>query len=516
MNNTETELSPSPTTQRWVLTVSIVATCMYFIDLVSLNILLPSIQSALHASGRDLLWISNLTILLLAALLLAGGALGDRLGRKRVFLFGIAVSTVSALGATLAPTVEWLFAARAAQGIGFAFVVPGSLSLISAFFPKETRGRAIGTWSAVTPIMTIIGPIVAGILADAGLWRLMFAVEIPFGVVAFLLLLARVPESKSPNATGRVDWLGAALATLGLGGIAYGLTEGTRLGFQNQHIVLALATGVLALIGFLLVEWRSASPLLPLSLFRSRMFSSINILTFLLYGCLTVVLFLLPLNLVQVQHYAPSVVGLALLPLPLAITLLARWSGIVADKHGVRLPLGIGALIVALGMLLLAQPGITTGVADYWRTFFPAILFIGMGMGIVVAPLTTAVLGAVSQDHAGVASGVNNAVARAAEVIAVAAFGALAILTFRTVLFSAVGPFHLPAAAEEDLRVSAADFGNTTAPASLDAEQQRAVDLAVDRAFVHSFRLVMTISSVIVLFAAAFTYATVRDEKHPA
>jgi len=397
----------SPTVGRWILFATILASSMAFIDGSALNVALPSLQADLQASGAQLLWIVNAYMLMLAALILVGGSLGDKLGRKKVFMIGIGLFLLASLACGLAPTVALLIGARVVQGVGGALMIPGSLAIISASFGDDRRGRAIGTWSAATTLVTIAGPLLGGFLADNGLWRGVFLINIPLGVAALLVLLFKVPESRDEQAAPGIDYLGAALASLGLAGLTYGFISAPQLGFGDPLVFGTLLGGVIALAAFVLVEARSRHPMMPLQLFRSRTFSGANLLTLFLYGGLSVGIFFLSLNLVQAQGYSQSLAGLAFTPLAVLISVLSRLAGGLADRFGPRLPLIVGPSLAGLGFLLFAFVGLTAGPPSYWTTFFPGILLFGIGMAITVAPLTAAVMGALPSHYAGTASGIN-------------------------------------------------------------------------------------------------------------
>lgn len=482
-------------TGNWVLAAAILASSMVFIDGSALNVALPALQRDLGATGADLLWVINAYALVLAAAILVGGSLGDHYGRKRVFMVGIALFALASLACGLAPNSAFLIGARALQGVGGALMVPGSLALISAFFDDRSRGQAIGTWSSFTTITTILGPGLGGLLAGAGLWRFVFFINLPLAAVALWVLARHVPESRDPHASLRLDWLGAILVTLGLGGLTYGLIEVPSRGWGDLGVLGGLFVGVIGLIAFLVVEARSSNAMMPLSLFRSRIFSATNLLTLLLYAALYGMLFFLPLNLIQAQGYPEVVAGLASLPTAIMLGLLSRWVGGLADKIGPRLPLTVGPALAGAGFLALGLVGLTDGPASYWWTFFPGICLLGLGIAITVAPLTAAVMGSVSQANAGVASGVNNAVSRASGVLAVAVFGALALAVFAASLGGSANELGLAAEQREALLAEAPNLGAAQPPAGLSQEQQVAVTDAIDTAFVDAFRVVAFISA---------------------
>lgn len=482
---------------------------MAFIDSSALNVALPTLQEDLGATGAELLWVVNAYALPLAALILVGGSLGDRFGRKRVFMLGIIIFAGASLLCGLAPSITTLIVARTLQGIGGALMVPGSLSIISAFFPVATRGRAIGTWSAFSTLTTIIGPALGGGLADLGLWRGVFFINLPFALVSLTILYRYVPESHDETSTPQIDYGGAILATLGLAALSYGLIQAGE-GTISLRVIIFVLTGLVSLLAFGWIEWHSSHPMVNLDLFKSRTFAGTNIMTLFLYAALAGAVFFIPLNLVQVQGYSQSVAGFALLPFALILTVMSRWAGGLVDRYGPRLPLTIGPTIVGLGFAGFALIGLTAGPASYWTSFFPCAILLGIGMGMTVAPLTTAVMGSVSSRQAGVASGVNNAVARTAGVLAIAILGAIALTFFKQSLEARTDDLALSSESRQWLEQEAVELAAAQVPPDLPTQTTAAVQGAIRWAFIDTFRVVCLIAAVWAWLSAVLAALTVE------
>lgn len=476
--------NPCPEAARpFVLAATILASAMAFIDSSVVTIALPTIQTDLGASFGQLQWVVNGYTLMLGALILVGGGLGDRIGRRRVFVIGLVVFALGSAGCALAPNAEALIAARVVKGIGAALLVPQSLAIISASFPKAIRGQAIGTWAAASAMTTALGPPLGGFLIDLLDWRAAFWINLPLSAVAIWLTLRFVPESADPDATGPLDWTGGALAILSIGALTIGLTGlGDVAGGVPITVWVALIAGSGGLIAFVLAEQRAQNPIMPPMLFRSRTFSGLNLTTLFLYGALGGVLFLLPFDLIARRGLSATTVGLTLLPLGLIIGVMSRRVGAVADGIGPRPFLMGGAALVAAAVAWLALM-----FENYWLGVVAPLLLLACGMGIVVSPLTTAVMNSVSDTKSGAASGVNNAASRIAGLLAIAGLGAVAGLVFA-------------GAADVD----GARFGILPDPVA-------ASRMAIETAFVDAYQAAMWVTSGIAVLAVISAYAALND-----
>ncbi len=422
---TDCEQPCAESARPFVLIATILASAMAFIDGSVVNIALPAIQGDLDAGFQSLQWVFNAYALTLGGLILVGGAAGDRLGRRRVFIGGIGVFAVASLACALAPTITTLIIARGAQGVGAALLVPQSLAIIAAAFPKGVRGRAIGIWAGASAIATAFGPPVGGFLIDALDWRVVFWINLPFSVIAVLLAVRYVPESGDTTASGPLDWRGGVLAVVGLGLVTVGLTRLVdSTGVPATSLVL-WGAGLAGLVWFVRVERKVANPLVPLALFRDRAFSGANAITLFLYGALSGVLFLLPFELIERRGMTATEVGLSLLPIGIIIGSLSRSAGSIAERIGPRVPLAVGSVMVAI-----AAGGLAIGFDGYRSGVLTPVVLLSLGMAIVVAPLTTAIMNAAPDAQAGAASGVNNAASRLASLFAVAVIGAAASAIF--------------------------------------------------------------------------------------
>lgn len=397
--------------------------------------------------------------------------------------------------------------------MGAALLVPGSLAIISASFDKNSRGRAIGTWSGFTAITTAVGPVLGGWLVEHASWRWVFFMNLPLAAAVVVISLGWIPDSHRA-AAGRIDWSGAILATLGLGGLVNGFIESVNLGWRSSWVFGSLIVGLGSLIAFVVVEAKASAPMLPLELFASRRFRGANLLTLFLYAAVGIFFFLFPLNLVQVQGYSTTATGAAVLPLILLIFLLARWSGGLVARYGPRTPLIIGPLISVVGFVLFAVPSIG---GSYWKTFFPAVIVLGFALAVTVAPLTTVVMDSVTQDKVGTASGINNAVARIASVLAIAVLGIVMVKCFAARLDSSLSNFPLPPAIEHELEAGGNKLAGLQAPAGLGPGATAAIKEFIGEAFVFGFRIVMMICAGLALASSAVAWRMIPqdDDRFP-
>lgn len=402
----------------WPLIVAILGSAMSFIDGTAVNVALPVLQRELHADVAQTQWVIEGYSLFLSSLILTGGALGDLYGRKLVFTIGIAIFAVASLACALAPNVAFLVVARCVQGVGGAIATPGSLALISAAFSGDERGRAIGTWSGFSALTAAVGPVIGGWLTQQFSWRFVFVINVPIALAVIAMAILRVTESRDDSAR-RIDVTGSALATLGLASLVYGLID-MDSGRAAANSIASVAIGLVLLSAFVVFEERAADPMLRPELFRSRVFRSANAYTFFLYAALGGSLYFVPFVLINVHHYGPAAAGAALLPFIAIMFATSRWSGGLVGRIGARTPLVAGAILAAIGFFAYALPG---PGGSYWTTFFPAAAILGCGGAFFVAPLTTTVMNAVAVEHAGLASGINNAVARTAGLVGIAALG---------------------------------------------------------------------------------------------
>jgi len=499
-------------TGKWIMASVILASAMAFIDGSALNVALPSLQKDLNATGADLFWILNSYLLMLAALILTGGSLGDKLGRKKIFMSGIAIFIVGSVSCGLAPSVPYLVGFRAVQGLGGALMIPGSLSIITSSFEKE-RGKAIGTWSAVTTLVTVGGPILGGALADAGLWRLIFFINVPIGIASLIILWFKVPESRDAQSDDSVDYYGSITIIAGLALLTYGFLKIPNIGFNNAQVYFSIGAGIIVLILFVLIEKRSNHPMMPLQLFKNKTFTGANLLTFFLYAGLFAGMLFLTLNMVQIQGYSQLQAGLTLLPFTILIILFSRWSGTLSDKYGPRRFLIGGPLLVAIGLLMLSFVKNTNGPSDFWVTYFPGILIFGLGMSLTVTPLTSTVMGALPNHYSGTASGINNAISRISNVFTNAIVGALAILFFTGYLNNEVTRISLKKNIKTKVIQQAANLGDAKVPPEVLDKNKKEVAHLYREGFIQTYTKVMQISAAMAFAGALMAFVFISDKQ---
>ncbi|BDE06800.1 MFS transporter [Vulcanimicrobium alpinum] len=489
----------------WVLIAAIVGSAMSFIDGTAVNVALPILQKDFGADGGAVQWVVEGYSLFLSSLILLGGSLGDLYGRKRCFLIGVGIFAFASLGCAFAPSIDVLIVARCLQGVGGALMMPESLALISATFTGAERGRAIGTWSAFASITGAAGPIIGGYLAQHASWRWVFLLNLPLAVVVFAVSWRGYAESRDEEMVRRLDVAGAVLATIALGLLTFGLihSEGAA---PDALAWSALVASVVLGAAFVVVERRSPAPMLPLRLFRSKTFSGANVYTLLLYAAIGGSLYFLPFVLIDVHGYAPSAAGAALLPFILLQFFLARWSGGLIARFGARLPLLAGALIAALGFAAFALPGLD---GSYWTTFFPAAVLLGIGGVFFVAPLTTTVFDAVDTAESGVASGVNNAVARTAGLLAIALFGFILAGVFVNGMGARVAREHLSPATQRVVHDQIGKLYGGSVPRDVPARDRDAVARAVREGYLAGFRAVMGASVIVCVLAAGVALVSI-------
>ena len=498
---------------RWIMASTILASAMAFIDATALNVALPSLQKSLHASGADLFWILNAYLLMLASLIILGGSLGDKLGRKKIFITGILIFICGSAACGLSTGINFLIAFRALQGLGGALMIPGSLSIISSSFNAKERGKAIGTWSAVTTMVTIGGPVLGGALADAGLWPYIFFINIPIGIASILILLFKVKESRDEETDDALDYPGALASLAGLALLTFGFLCIPAVGFKNPQAYFSLIGGLIVIIIFIRIEYRSKHPMMPLKLFKNKTFSGANLLSFFLYAGLGAGILFLNLDMIQAQGYSQFQAGLTLLPFTILMIFIARFAGSLADKYGPRLLLIAGPFVAGIGLLLLSFIKQTNGPIDYFTSFFPGIITFGLGMSFTVAPLTATVMGVLPDHYSGTASGINNATTRIAGVFANAILGALATLFFTGFLYERISNMQLNADTKKIVTEQAKDLGDAKAPAIIKDADKLIVTKMYKEGFIHAYNKVMLICAGLAFSGALMSFLFIKNEK---
>ncbi len=513
MNNVSQHQYPlNCPTGRWTMLATILASSMAFIDGTALNVILPSLQRDLGATGSDLFWVLNSYLLMLAALIIVGGSMGDKLGRVKVFKWGILIFTVGSALSGLSPTVNYLIAFRTLQGIGGALMIPGSLSIISAVFSKAEKGKAIGTWSSVTTVVTICGPVLGGALADFGLWRFIFYINVPIGIFSILALQFKVPESKEPNASG-IDWWGAIILVLCLLCLTFGFLEMPELGYQHPIVVVSIVVGFVLIPVFIWIEKKVKEPMVPLHLFKNQTFSGVNLLSFTLYAGLGAIMLFLSLNIIQIQGYSQLQAGLTFLPFSVLMIALGRKMGSFTDQYGARRFLIAGPLITGIGMVLLSTIGITSGPGEYWTTYFPPFLLFAAGMAITVVPLTTAVMSSVDDNKSGIASGINNSVTRISGTFINAILGAVAIYLFASFVINQLDGLELTTNVKELIMAETINLGESRPPELGNNVLEARVNEIYRISFVKTYQQVGWYSAGLAFVSSIIAFFMVKEQE---
>jgi EmrB/QacA subfamily drug resistance transporter len=471
----------------------------------AVTVALPAIQSHFDTNLAGIQWVVNAHLLSLASFLMIGGSLGDRYGRKRIFIIGISIFIVCSVLSGLATTIEFLITFQALQGIGSALMIPQCLAIINSCFIEEQRGRAIGIWAGLSGGVAALGPLVGGWLVDAISWQAVFFMVLPTGLLALAVAMIFIPENRDTKARS-LDWPGAITILLGLLGLAYGFISGPVVGWNNPLVLVGLIGGPLSIVLFILIESRSVEPLVPLHIFRNPLVSGANAVTFLLYFALNGLIFSLVLNLQQIQGYSASLAGLGLLPPIILITLLAAPAGALADKIGPRIQLILGPMMVALGIALLIIPGVG---ASYTGDFLAGLILFGMGMALVIAPLTKSALN-VDTQYSGAASGVNNALSRIAALMAIAILGVITVSAFSVRLEDLISAANLTSMEKELILSQSSKVGGIVIPDTFGETARTLISDAVRVSFVYGFRLSMTVSAALAFGGSLVSFVITR------
>lgn len=472
---------------------------MSYIDATVIYIALPVLQEDLNATVVQAQWIVEAYVLFQAALILVGGSLGDRIGRRRIFGIGVVVFAIASALCGLATSPNFLILARIFQALGGAMLGPASLAIITASFEEKDRGRAFGLWSGASAITVALGPLLGAILVQYASWRWLFFINIPVAAITLFVLFTQVSESRDEDSARRLDWRGASLATLGLGAFVFGFIESSNYGFGHPLVWGGILLGLASFGLFIYSQSKTTDPLLPLYLFRSSTFSGANLITLLLYGAISGLIFFLPFNLIQVQGYDIIQAGLGFLPFPIIVGAFSGWAGTLVTRYGSKMPLIVGPLIVALGLIMFGQAGLG---GSFWLAFFPAVVVMAIGMTVVIAPLTTTVMSTAPKRLSGTASGINTAINSTANVLAVAILGVLALSIFNSSVNRQVQTMDLSPQSIAEIEIETGNLANAQAPDSLSLDQQAEVNRLFDLAFVDAFQILMYICAGLVGAAA--------------
>jgi EmrB/QacA subfamily drug resistance transporter len=486
--------------KRWVLICAVLGSTMAFVDESVVNVALPRIEADLHTSLSAMQWVINAYTLCMSALLLIGGAAGDRFGRRRIFMIGVVVFTMASIACGLAPNPDALVSARALQGVGAAFLIPCGLALISAVYDEKERGAAIGVWSGASAVAAGAGPIIGGWIVDHLSWRAIFLINPVLSLPTLWIAVRYLAESRDTEGRASLDWPGALSVFLGLGAIVYGLIAAAARGWGDTAVSGTIVVGTALLLVFIWIERKSAAPMVPLGLFGSRQFSGVNLLTLLLYGALAGSFFFVPFLIIQVHGYSAAAAGAIFVPFAVILGALSRWSGRLMDRFGARWPLIIGPTIAGIALLLLA---ILSDDGRYFSFVLPMVV-LAFGMAITIAPLTTTVLNAVKPEQAGVASGINNAAASVAGLLVIAIMGTVALRVLDLEIDAHLRQSQPTMAVRREVDAARGGFVMPQAPAQMSARERVSLAQISKDSFAGTIYVVL-----LVMAALAFAGASV-------
>ena len=491
---------------RWVLLGTLLASSAAFIMGTAVVIILPTIQKDFNTSISGIQWVVNAHLLTLSALLLLGGAFGDRFGRKKIFILGIGVFITGAVLSGISGTIVQLISFQALQGAGAALMIPQSLAIINVCFKKEERGRAVGLWAGLSGGIAALGPYISGWLVEAVSWRAVFFMTVPVSILALLVTAIFIPAIKESRGR-KLDWLGTFFILAGLFGLVFGLVYGPDFGWNRPLTIGSLICGFISLVLFVFIEKRVRRPLVPLRIFKNTVVAGANTVTLVLYFSLNGVIFFLTLNLQQIQGFSPKEAGLGLLPPIVLITLLSVPSGALADKIGPRLPMTAGPVIVAAGMFWLALGGTD---ADYMKDFFPGLFLFGCGMALVIPPLVKSALNVEAEDS-GTASGINNAASRVAGLLAIAVLGAVVVSAFTTSLNDRIHTADLSSQKQQEILSQSDKLGGVEIPRRFNEKERRAAERIINKSYAYGFRMAMLISAGLAVLGGAVSVFTIPN-----
>ena len=491
--------------EQMALIVAVLSSGIVFLDQTALNVAIPAIQQSFEANLNAIQWIHNIYLLVLSVLMLIGGILGDIYGRVRMYIIGMVIFIIASAVCGVAPNVGWLIFGRFWQGVGGAIIAPAGLAIINAVVAPERRGRMLGIWGTFSPLITVMGPLVGGWLVDTVSWRAIFFLNLPLGLLSIFIASRYVPENRNDNIERSLDFVGLATLMLSLTGVLFAIIEGPERGFTETYIIASFVIGLFSMAAFILVERRVSNPLVPLELFRNRIFTGVNLMTLVMFIGLGGPFFFLTLNFQQVQGYSAAQAGLAAIPTATAIFLLSQRVGKLADQYGPKRILIVAILCMATGFMLLLRPSVGD---SYWTHWFPGLVIYGLGIAGMVVPLTSMALGSLPQERSGIASGINSAASRLGQMLSVAVMGALMVNIFQSRLARWTESLALPAGARDTLLEQARSLGETKPPPGLSADMAETIDGLIKLAFVDSFRVLMVTSAVLVLISLAILLTT--------